>query len=68
VPHYSIHLSAMVIVLGASFVIAAADPQERLFTVKGEVDDEWGARIPQAEVVFKGKSGPIISHADMAGL
>jgi hypothetical protein len=61
----------MIIVLSlsafAGFVIATGYAQEHLFAIKGVVVDESGARIPQAEVVFKGESGTPISHADMGG-
>jgi Carboxypeptidase regulatory-like domain len=64
---YSIRLSVMVIVLGEGFVIAATDPQDHLFAVKGVVVDESGAVVPNAEVVFKEESGTIVAHAGMDG-
>jgi hypothetical protein len=62
-------LSVMVIALSTSagFVIAAADPQEHPFAVKGVVVDPSGALIPKAEVVFKGKSGTVVAHTGMDG-
>lgn len=66
---YAIRRSVMVIVLSASagFVVAAGYAQEYPLAIKGVVVDESGARIPQAEIVFKGESGTIISHTDMGG-
>ncbi len=65
----AIRLSVMVIALStfAGFVTAAGYAQEHRFAVKGVVVDPSGAVIPQAEVVFKGESGAIISHTGMDG-
>ena len=66
---YAIRLGVTIIILGTSagFVIAAGYAQEHLFAVKGVVVDQSGADIPQAEVVFKGKSGTVVAHTDMNG-
>ena len=64
---YLIRLNVMVMVLSASFVNAATDPQERLFAIEGVVVDESGARITHAEVVFKAESGTTVAHTGMDG-
>ena len=66
---YAILLGVMVIVLGtsAAFVVATGYAQDRLFAAKGVVVDQSGAVIQNAEVVFKGESGIIVSHTGMDG-
>ena len=61
-----ISVMAVVLSMPAGFV-AAGYTQEHLFPVKGVVVDPSGAVIQQAEVVFKGESGTIISHTGMDG-
>ena len=65
--HYLIRLSVVGIVFNAGFVIAATDPQDPPFAIKEIVVDPMGAVISQAEVVFKGESGTIVTHTGMDG-
>lgn len=66
---HMIRLSVLIVALSsfAGIATTAGCAQEQRFAVKGVVVDQSGAVISQAEVMFKGESGTVISHTGMDG-